>query len=174
MSKDCILEISDEVNIRFRGLDVQTRRKLSSALEYFLPYARHTPAYKLGRWNGKVSYCDVGGRSYLNLLDDLLPVVQDAGYLIEVDDLRESFDFTFDEIAADSYNHILWPKGHVHEGEPIDIRDHQLKVINGYLGHPQAIQEVSTGAGKCVTYDTNINVEIHSDFSQFLINKHSK
>ena len=68
------LEIRDEVNVKFVGLDVKTRRKISDAVKYFLPYAYHMPAYKLGRWDGCVRFCDIGGRTYLNLLDQLLPI----------------------------------------------------------------------------------------------------
>ena len=42
----CVLEIRDEVNVKFVGLDVKTRRNVSDAVKYFLPYAYHMPAYK--------------------------------------------------------------------------------------------------------------------------------
>lgn len=144
------LIIQDEVNIKFEGLDVVTRRKLVESVEYFVPYARHTPAYKLGRWNGKVSFCDIGARSYLNLLDRLLPVVQQNGYEIEIEDNRELHDFVFDEVKEDSYSHIKWPKGHPKAGEPIEIREHQLDVINSYLGNITGINIAPTGAGKTI------------------------
>jgi hypothetical protein len=41
-----VLEIRDEVNIKFIGLDVKTRRKISDSVKFFLPYAYHMPAYK--------------------------------------------------------------------------------------------------------------------------------
>ena len=72
----CVLEIRDEVNVKFVGLDVKTRRAISDEAKYFLPYAYHMPAYKLGRWDGCVRYCDIGGRTYMNILDKLLPIVQ--------------------------------------------------------------------------------------------------
>src|SRR6185436_2399026 len=104
------LIIQDEVNIKFEGLDVVTRRKLVDSVQYFLEYARHTPAYKLGRWDGMISFCDIGARSYLNLLDKLLPIVQSHGYEIEIDDRRDtSHDFVFDEVSEESYSHICWP-----------------------------------------------------------------
>jgi superfamily II DNA or RNA helicase len=142
------LIIQDEVNIKFEGLDVSTRRKLVESLEFFLPYARHTPAYKLGRWNGKLSFCDIGARSYLNLLDTLLPIVQQQGYEIEIEDLREQHSFEFDEVEEDSYAHISWPKGHPLAGQPIMIREHQLDVINSYLTNVTGINIAPTGAGK--------------------------
>lgn len=142
------LIIQDEVNCKFEGLDVVTRRKLVESLEFFLPYARHTPAYRLGRWNGKISFCDIGARSYINLLDTLLPIVQEQGYEIEIEDLRESHSFEFEEVEEDSYSHISWPKGHPLAGQPIMIREHQLDVINSYLGNVTGINIAPTGAGK--------------------------
>ena len=91
----CILEIRDEVNVKFVGLDVKTRRKISEEVKYFLPYAYHMPAYKLGRWDGCVRYCDIGGRTYMNLLDRLIPIVQADGYEIEIDDQRDDWKFNF-------------------------------------------------------------------------------
>lgn len=143
------LEILDEVNIRFQNLDVACRRDMVKALEFMLPHARHTPAFKLGRWNGKVSYCDVGGRSYLNLLEKLIPIVQKHGYEIEIDDQRKSSEnFVFDLVTENSYSHIKWPEGHQLAGQSITIKEHQVEVINSYLSNLQSIHIVPTGGGK--------------------------
>lgn len=143
------LQIIDEVNVRFTDLDVVCRRKMVEALEFVLPYARHTPAFKLGRWNGKMSFCDIGGRSYVNLLDRLLPIVQQYGYEVEIEDQRQpAANFEFDEIVEDSYSHILWPKGHPLAGEPIKIKEHQLDVLNSYLENITGINIAPTGSGK--------------------------
>ena len=143
------LQILDEVNIRFTDLDVVCRRKMVQALEFILPYARHTPAFKLGRWDGKMSFCDIGGRSYVNLLDKLLPIVQSCGYEVEIDDQRiPGENFEFDLVAEDSYSHICWPKGHPYAGDPILIKEHQLEVINSYLTNITGINIAPTGSGK--------------------------
>ena len=71
--KQCKLIIRDEVNIKFDGLDPPIRRKLEKELKFFLPYAYHVPSYKLGRWDGCVSFFTVGGMTFLNLLDRILP-----------------------------------------------------------------------------------------------------
>jgi superfamily II DNA or RNA helicase len=146
----CKLIIYDEVNIKLDGVDVVCRRKMQQALEFVLPYARHTPAYKLGRWDGKMSFCDIGGRSYLNLLDKLLPIVQDCGYEIEIDDRRESHSFTFEEVTESSYSHILWPVGHSRAGTPITLMEHQVEVLNSYLNNVTGINIAPTGAGKTI------------------------
>lgn len=151
MTSTCLLKIENEVCVKFEGLDIATRRKLVSSLEFMIPYARHTPAFKLGKWNGKVSYCDIGGRSYLNLLDKLLPIVQQCGYDIEIEDLRASTDpFQFEKVVETSYEHIKWPQGHPRAGESVILKDHQVSVINCFLENATGVQVVPTGAGKTI------------------------
>lgn len=144
------LIIRDEVNIKFEGVDPSTRRRLSAAVKFMLPYAYHMPAYKLGRWDGMIRFCDVGGRTYLNLLDTLLPIIQQAGYELDIEDHRQQWDFSFDQIDENVLSDIKWPKGHINEGEPIVLRDYQVEVVNNSLTHLQSLQEVATGAGKTI------------------------
>lgn len=145
-----ILHIRDEVNVKFEGLDVSTRRKVSDKLKYFIPYAYHLPAYKLGRWDGFVRFCDIGGRTYLNLIDKVLPIIEQQGYDIEIKDDRKEYAFNFDKVDEQHLSHINWPKGHPNEGEPIILRDYQVKVINDFIANPQCLQEIATGAGKTI------------------------
>ena len=144
----CVLEIRDEVNVRFTGLDVKARRKISDACKYFLPHAYHMPAYKLGRWDGCVRYCDIGGRTYFQLLDKLVPIITDEGYEIEIQDSRKSWEFNFEEVNQTSYDHVAWPKRHPAEGQPVILRDYQVDIINKFLQNTQCLQEIATGAGK--------------------------
>lgn len=143
-----VLEIRDEVNVRFTGLEVSTRRKISDACKYFLPHAYHMPSYKLGRWDGCVRYCDIGGRTYFHLLEKLIPIVQADGYEIEVKDMRNAWTFNFEEVTQTSYDHVAWPKKHPAEGQPVILRDYQVDVINKFLQNTQSLQEIATGAGK--------------------------
>jgi superfamily II DNA or RNA helicase len=144
----CVLEIRDEVNVRFTGLDVKARRKISDACKYFLPHAFHMPAYKLGRWDGCVRYCDIGGRTYFQLLDKLVPIITDEGYEIEILDKRQPWNFEFNKVLQTSYDHVAWPKRHPAEGQPIILRDYQVEIINKFLENTQCLQEIATGAGK--------------------------
>ena len=148
--KKCTIVIKDEVNVKLEGLDPATRRKCSDKLKFFLPHAYHMPAYKLGRWDGTVRFCDIGGRTYLNLLDDILPIIMETGYDIDIDDRRETTELQFDEIGEDYWGDTVWPKGHPFEGEPIRLRDYQVEVINKFIETPQALQEIATGAGKTI------------------------
>ncbi len=149
----CKIIIRDEVNIKIEGLPVEIRRKLSNALKFELPYARHMPQYKLGRWDGTTTFFGLGGNGYLNHLDIILPILEECGVDIEeIEDLRQVHKFDFAPIT-DQYwaeKGKVWPKGHPMAGQPIVLRDYQLDAINGFMSHPQGLQELATGAGKTI------------------------
>jgi superfamily II DNA or RNA helicase len=149
--KRCTIQIRDEVNIKLEGLDLDARKALVTAFKYDVPYARYLPAVRLGRWDGKVSYFQLGGSTYTNLLPEIIPILEKFDYDIELDDQREySTSFEFEQVLEDSFAHIKWPKGHPAVGEPIIMRDYQVEIVNNFLANPQCLQEVATGAGKTI------------------------
>lgn len=155
MSKKCTLVIHDQVNVSFKDLDAKTRRECSDALKFFIHAARHMPAFKLGRWDGCVRYFALNGNTYVNLLDRVLPVIIANGYHpddILIEDHRPDVNFSFPEIdeeyIVDYAPNPVWPAGHPVAGQPIKLRDYQVKVIKTFLENPQCIQEIATGAGK--------------------------
>ena len=149
--KQAILNICDEVNVKIEGLDLDARRKLVSTFKYDVPYARYLPAVRLGRWDGKVSYFQLGGSTYVNLLPEIIPILEDFNYDVELDDQRDyQTTFEFDPVTEDTYADIVWPKNHPAAGEPIRLRDYQVEIINQFLANPQCLQEVATGAGKTI------------------------
>jgi superfamily II DNA or RNA helicase len=152
----CRLIIKDEVNIKCEGLDVATRRKIVNELKYDLPYARHMPAYKLGRWDGTKTFFGIGGNGYLVHLDRILPIIESNGYDIEVEDERQHQDLKFEKITENYWadQGKTWPEGHRDVGKPIVLRDYQYDVVNKFLENPQSLQEVATGAGKTITTAT--------------------
>jgi superfamily II DNA or RNA helicase len=143
--------IRDEVNIKIEGLELDARRALVTAFKYDVPGARYLPAVRLGRWDGKVSYFQLGGSTYVNLLPEIIPILEKFNYDIELDDQRDySTTFEFEKVTEQSFGHIAWGKGHPLEGEPMVLRDYQVEIINNFLTDPQCIQEIATGAGKTV------------------------
>jgi len=172
----CKLIIDDEVNIKIEGLPVDVRRKISSALKFEVPYAKHMPQYKLGRWDGKVAFFGIGGTGYVNHLDKVVEVLDRCGYTIsEIEDRREPVQFNFPKITEEYWGDTCWPAGHPAEGEPIRMRDYQVEVVNNFLENPQALQEVATGAGKCRTYDSTMDIDVgNSDFAEYLLDNSKK
>jgi superfamily II DNA or RNA helicase len=153
--KQATIVIKDEVNIKIEGLDLDARKALVNAFKYDVPYARYLPAVRLGRWDGKVSYFQLGGSTYTNLLPEIIPIIEKFNYDIDLDDQRTySNTFDFDLVEENRWAYKTWPKGHPAAGEPIMLRDYQVEVINRFLENPQSIQEVATGAGKTITTAT--------------------
>ena len=146
----CKLIIKDEVNVKFENLSLDHRKKLSNKFKFEIPYARHLPAVRLGRWDGKVSFFGLGGNTYLELVAEILPILEDAGVYIEVEDQRVNKNFEFKLIDKDFLSDIKWPEAHPMAGQSIELRDYQVETINKFLEHPQCIQEIATGAGKTI------------------------
>jgi len=143
--------ITDEVNIKIPDLDLDTRKDLVKNFKYEVPGARYQPAVRLGRWDGKVAYFQLGGSSYTNLLPEILPILEKHNYEVELDDRREyNIPIDLAQIDENSFSDRLWPKGHPMEGQPIVLRDYQIEIINNFLENTQCIQEVATGAGKTI------------------------
>ena len=147
----CKIIINDEVNVKIEGLPVEIRRKIANKMKYEVPYARYLPQYKLGRWDGKVGFFGLGGNGYVNHLDKIINLLEESGVEIEqIDDKRQKVDLQFDKIDKDYFANKTWPKGHLCEGQNIELRDYQVDVVNNFLKEPQSLQEVATGAGKTI------------------------
>jgi superfamily II DNA or RNA helicase len=149
--KTATIIIKDEVNIKIEGLELDVRKKLVNTFKYDVPGARYQPSVRLGRWDGKVAYFQLGGSTYTNLLPEIIPILENYNYNIELDDQRDySTNFTFERVTEESFSHINWAEGHPMAGQPIKLRDYQVEIINNFLENPQSIQEIATGAGKTI------------------------
>ena len=147
--KPCVLHVKDEVNVKIEGLDLDTRRKLSNKFKFEIPGARYMPAVRLGRWDGKMAFFQIGGSTYINLLPEILPILASDGYDVTLNDTRDyQMDYPLEPVDENSYSDRTWPKKHPAAGKPIVLRDYQVEVINNFLNNPQSLQEVATGAGK--------------------------
>ena len=143
------LIIKDEVNVKIEGLDLHERKELSNMFKYEIPGARYLPAVRLGRWDGKVAFFQMGGSTYVNLLPEIIPYLDSQGYHLELEDLRDyKTQYDFEEVTETTFEHIMWPAKHPMAGEPIVLRDYQVEIINKFLENPQCLQEIATGAGK--------------------------
>ena len=149
--KTATIVIKDEVNIKIEDLDLDVRKALVNAFKYENPAARYMPAVRLGRWDGKVAYFQLGGSTYTNLLPEIIPILEKFNYDIELDDQRDySVTFNFMPVEENRWAYKTWPKGHPAAGQPVLIRDYQVEIVNNFLANPQCIQEIATGAGKTI------------------------
>ena len=153
----CKLIVEDEVNIKLVGVPVDVRRKITAALKFPVPYARHLPHYKLGRWDGKIPFFNVGGTGYVNHLNTINEILSKHNYIIDdIEDNRQNLKLDFPQVTENYWadQGVVWPKGHPAEGENIILRDYQVAAINNFLSNPQSLQEIATGAGKTITTAT--------------------
>jgi hypothetical protein len=126
----CKIIIKDEVNVKIENLDLDTRKALVKKFKYEDPTARYRPAYKLGRWDGTVSYFGLGGTTYLSMLEQVLEILANRNYHIEYEDRRTAPALEFSEISEDFWGEKCWPKGHRFEDQPIRLRDDQVEVVS--------------------------------------------
>ena len=128
--KQCTIVIRDEVNIKLEGLDLDTRRALVKQFKYDVPYARYLPAVRLGRWDGKVSFFQLGGSTYTNLLPEILPILERFDWDVALDDQRSyTTTFQFAPVTEQTFAQHTWPTKHPQQGQPILLRDYQVEII---------------------------------------------
>lgn len=144
----CKIVIKDPVNIQLQNLDSKTRRLCKDALTFLLPSSRYMTSVRLGRWDGKESFCSIGGLTYLNLLPVLYPIIKQQGYDFEIEDHRQNHNFEFPLIDKNYFSYKTWGPGHKYSGHPIILEDHQVECVNTLLSQQNGLACASTGSGK--------------------------
>lgn len=139
MAYVCTISLKDEVNCLVTGISKDVGAKLKKLLTFVVPGSFHMPAYKLGKWDGKVSLF-TDGWTFTNLIDDdFLAIIEDAGYEIEFKDERESVGMQCDPISDTEFSDL--------PGSPV-LRDYQVAAVNTALSLRSGIFRMATGAGK--------------------------
>lgn len=157
--KKCKIVFLDEVNAKVTGLDPVTLNACMDALKFLVPYRFHMPAFKLGRWDGCVRFFEKSGKTYINLLPDVLPIIAKNGYDFDFDDQRKTGDIVLPHVDKDVFAHITWPVGHFMEGQPIQLRDDQVAAANYFADNRYGLQVLATGFGKCVGPETLLEID---------------
>lgn len=140
----CQLVINDEVNCQFIGLDDDTVGALKETLTFVVPGARYTPAFTLGRWDGKTSLMSSTGRSYVHVIDGVVDLLHEAGYEIDVVDERVSDGISLDPID-ESYTKGCYNRK---SGREIVLRDYQIEAVNAALALRAGSFIMATSSGK--------------------------
>jgi superfamily II DNA or RNA helicase len=147
------IRLIDAVCCRIEGLDATTKKTVIDVLTYVVPYAKFTKYAKMGKWTGKKSFMEASGKTYINLLPYSLPVIENAGYSLNIVDERALvLDHTREPIDENYISDIRWPEGHPMAGQPILLRPHQVEMINAAFAAPGGgVIVAATGAGKTIT-----------------------
>lgn len=143
-NRTCKIKILNEVECVFIGMH-------PDHIGYFYEeYAAHAanyffnPKFKLGQWDGKIRYFHKTGKTYVKLLDEIIPKVIALGYKIQIDDQRDTLVVDPPPIDEDFFSHIIDPA----TGGPWKMRPYQVGLVNALMAHGGGVGIAGTGGGK--------------------------
>lgn len=131
--------IRDEIHVRLNGIRPNDLRKIINDTKMYVKGYRYMASFQTGAWDGKESLVSEDGTTYLYILNDLIPVLIEMGYDIEIDDRRQTVyhpEF-IDETLFEEYGYTL--------------RDIQYEGVNKLIEHGQGILNIATGGGKSLS-----------------------
>jgi len=150
MSRKCTILIKDEVKCAVLGLDQDHIDKLKNRFARLVPTRFYQAAFKLGQWDGKIQFFKETGDTYVNLLEEIIPLLENYGYAIKLTDKRKTVVYTPDPIDKHYFDGVIY------KGKPLVLRDHQVQVVNDLIANGGGIGKAATSAGKCLHPDTPI------------------
>lgn len=146
------ITLLDEVNCKIEGMTPQVQKMAMEKVKVFIPHARYQQSYRIGAWDGYIRYMKANGTTYVNLLDEIVPVFQAMQIPINLVDMRQNKGkkFIFDEIDENYFSHIKWPEGHRLAGQSVRLEEHQVEGINAALHKTNGVLELATSFGKTI------------------------
>lgn len=139
----CEIIINDESSCNLIGLSDDHIEYFSEKFTIFAANYRFHPKYKLGVWDGKIRYFSKYGKTYVNLLNDIIPDLIELKYKVSLTDNRPLYDIKSKNIDEHFFNHIL-----TSEGKPWIMREYQVEFVNSLINNGGGIGIAGTGAGK--------------------------
>lgn len=146
MTKKCTIRILDEVNCVIANLHPDHADYFYEVYGKFAPNYFFNPKYKLGSWDGKIRYFHKTGKTFIRLLDQIVPMLLKLGYAPKIEDHRTVGLFDPDPITDKYFEHIPDPE----TGEPISLRPYQQEAVNAAIESAGGIILAGTGAGKTI------------------------
>lgn len=142
MKKVAHIWVRDEVYMTISGLEPSDQQFFWN--KYGIPVDGHffMPAYKLGRWDGKIRYYDKTGKVFMRFLPEIVPFLEKWGYDIQLHDERRPM------ALVEARLHKDWFEGK--SQVPITIRPYQVEAVNAGLDAGSGFVIAATGAGKTI------------------------
>lgn len=152
MTQQVTIRLLDEVSVLVHGLADHHHDYFYNKYGVFAPNHFFNPKFKLGRWDGKIRYYQQTGRTFLYLLDEILPQIAKWGYKINLEDRRAGNYASPELIDNNIFAHIT----HLDTGKPIVLRDDQVTAVNSLIQDGNGLCIAATGAGKAQGLDAKI------------------
>lgn len=142
------IKIRDEVNAVVIGLRNDHITYFYEEFGRKAPGFYFNPRYKLGQWDGLIRFFQKTGKTYVNLLDDIVPKIIGLGYKIDLEDERTApVPVDVDFVDENYFAHIVHPEWNSN----IILRPYQVRVLNSMIANVGGVTIAGTGAGKTVT-----------------------
>ena len=157
MSLTCTIHVDDEVNCRIGGLRPEHLDILNDKFAILVDGAWHMPAVQLRRWDGKIRFFEKTGKTFTKLLDEIVPYLCTWGYDVNLEDHRVPAPVISDRIDEDFFG-----LGH------FKLRPYQVDVVNALLAEGSGFAICATGAGKCLSGETLINIDVPVELAEVI------
>jgi hypothetical protein len=184
MTKKCYLTVTDEVWCTVSGLQSTHLEVLWNAFALHVDGYFFMPAYKLGRWDGKIRFFEKTGKTYIRLIDKIVPYLDSWGYDIEIVDNRKYFeapsiDAQITEvdsrgIATAARGLDIMGAAEIRPGKKFELRPYQLQCVLDAVAAGSGFLIAGTGAGKCVSGCTSINIKASAELREAIEHVRSK
>ena len=144
MNDECKVVLLDEVNCVLYGLQNDHLKYFHNEFAVFAPNYFFSPLFKMGRWDGKNKFFMKTGKTYVNLLPEIIPQLKSFGYKIKLEDRRQSSTVFPPAITENHFSHINDPE----TNKPLILREYQVNLCNELLADGSGLAIAGTGAGK--------------------------
>lgn len=146
MQRKCTIRVLDEVNCAIIGLHPDHMEYFYIEYGEFAPNYFFTPKFKLTPWDGKIHYFHKTGKTFVHLLEDIIPRIVGLGYKVKLHDKRQA-----KAVVPPKIDDQFFAKRGIVEpdtGDPWVIRDYQVEMINTLADNGTGVGIAGTGAGK--------------------------
>jgi len=143
-NKKCKIILLDEVNCIFVGLHPDHIIYLYEQYGIFAKGYFFNPKFELGSWDGKIRFFKKDGKTFVNMLADIVPRVVGLGYNVDIEDRRIASHVQPEPITEDFFSHVNDPD----TGKPWKVRDYQVDGVNSLISNAGGIVIAGTGGGK--------------------------
>lgn len=153
--------VRDEVYMTISGLEPSDVQFFWN--KYGIPVDGYffMPAYKLGRWDGKIRFFDKTGKVFMRFLGEIVPFLEKWGYDIELHDERLPLPLVQGRL------HENWFEGK--SQVPIVVRPYQVEAVNAALDAGSGVILAATGSGKTIMCAALVDVMGQNNLRSLII-----
>lgn len=144
MSQQVTIWLKDEVNCTIVGLNSNDAKTLFDKFGIYVTGYMHRPQYKLGVWDGKKRFFSKLGNTYVNLLEQLVPMLVKMGYKLKIKDDR--IPLNIPELSTDGNPFPTYVDSQT--CERFQLRPYQIEAVNAVVADNGGIMIAGTGSGK--------------------------